>query len=185
MKQQATSRTRHSPVPRDAAHRMTKRTNDTDGTKTKVQHPSYLRLIEAAAKMRGIYGENAIAEALYSDKTRRDIAAALRSNDTEKAHKLRQGAISRVNNWGRRGVAIDGALDAERYLGIPATYILNDTLPPCDEWQTLRASNRIESPAAVYKSNELREINEIAEELDQDSLTKILGVMKILHAAKR
>lgn len=118
---------------------------------------SYQRLVDASEKLHGIYGGMALTKALhYSD-------------------------AQLVNNWQRRGVSRDGALDAERYLGIPATYIIDGTLPPCQEWQRLKAvTNAAEQPVATYESNELRELNELGRAMDNESLRALLMLMKKL-----
>ena len=156
MIKEGTNKTKYEPARHDAAARMMEKITAMTKTDTSGLHPSYLRLIESAASMRGIYGENAIAE-------------ALQSSDKQK-----------VNNWQRRGVSKDGALDAERRLGIPAVYILDDIIPPCEEWQRLRAASKVEAPQIIYQSNELRELNEFAATMDKDSLRALLLLMKKL-----
>ena len=67
-------------------------------------HPSYARLVDAAAS-RGIIGELALCRALgYAEQ-------------------------SKVNNWQRRGVSKSGALDAEKYLACSAVWILDGIDP--------------------------------------------------------
>lgn len=118
---------------------------------------SYQRLVDAAARMRGIYGGTALTKALhYSDP-------------------------QLVNNWQRRGVSRDGALDAERHLGIPAIYILDGTTPPCDEWLRLKdIPQSVEQLTPVYETNELRELNQLARSMDKASLRALLMLMKKL-----
>lgn len=117
-------------------------------------HPSYLRLIEAATKLRGIHGEAALTNVMHS-------------TDRQK-----------VNNWQRRGVSKDGALDAERYIGCPAVWILGGTIPPCDDWQRLQ--HGVQEKAVPYERQELRELRELALRMDTDSIRALLLLMKKL-----
>lgn len=73
-------------------------------TNARGEHPSYARLVDAAAA-RGIVGELAVCRA------------------------LNLGAQSIVNNWQRRGVSKSGALDAEKYLSVSAVWILDGVDP--------------------------------------------------------
>jgi len=43
--------------------------------------------------------------------------------------RLLNVAVQNVNNWGRRGVSKDAAIDAQRVLGISATWILDGVEP--------------------------------------------------------
>ena len=96
-------------------------------------HPSYKRLADAASQF-GVDGEAT-------------ITAKLKYKDQQK-----------VNNWQRRGVSKDGALDAERYLGCPATWILD-------------GSTLIESIPTVR--NVILEMCELAKNLDDESVSAI------------
>lgn len=141
----------------DAVTRMLRVLTAMANAKQTKQHASYQRLTEAASRLHGIYGGMALTKALhYSDP-------------------------QLVNNWQRRGVSRDGALDIERYLGIPATYIIDRNIPPCEEWQRLKSiAISAEQLAPAYDSNELRELNELARAMDKDSLRALLLLMKKL-----
>lgn len=125
----------------------------TDRTKL---HPSYQRLMEAAAKLRGVHGEAALTTALHS-------------TDQQK-----------INNWQRRGVSKDGALDAERFIGCPAVYILDGTIPPCDEWQRLRAAQQAGKPIPPYERDDVRQLRELAQSMDPESVRALVMLMKKL-----
>ena len=114
----------------------------------KQQHPSYKRLAEDAAKF-GIYSEA-------------DLAAALKSTDQQK-----------VNNWQRRGVSKDGALDAERHLGCSATWILDGQLP-----ENFRM--RISATDPVVR-HVILEMCALANNLDDDSVRTINSLIRKMH----
>lgn len=128
--------------------------SSTDEEKGKM-HPSYRRLMDAAASLRGVYGEAALTEALHS-------------NDQQK-----------INNWQRRGVSKDGAIDAERYIGCPAIYILEGTMPPLDDWTKLQKILAEQNPAP-YERAEVRELRDLAMSMDTESIRALILLMKKL-----
>lgn len=126
------------------------------GTTEGTPHPSYLRLAEAATLLQGIRGEAA-------------LAGALKSSDQQK-----------INNWQRRGVSKDGALDAERYLGCPATWILDGVSPPCEAWSRLTMSPEKKS-AILEERIEVRELTALANKMDPDSVKALILMLRKLH----
>lgn len=152
-------RTNHHTERLDASVRLLQAMNGVAEDKSSRLHASYQRLVDAAGKMRGLYGGMAPTNALhYSDP-------------------------QLVNNWQRRGVSRDGALDIERHLGIPAIYIIDGTMPNYEEWQRLKAITiTAEQPIALpYASHELSELNEICRSIDKESLRAIINLIKKLY----
>lgn len=144
------------PERRDAVARLIWVLTAMTHTDSKKPHPSYQRLTEAAARLRGLHGGIALTKALhYSDP-------------------------QLVNNWQRRGVSKDGALDAERFIGCPAVYILDGNIPPCDEWQRLRAADQAGQPIAPYERDEVRQLRELAQGMDPESVRALIMLMKKL-----
>jgi len=123
-------------------------------------HPSYVRLIEAAQILRGVRGEAA-------------LTIALRSTDQQK-----------VNNWQRRGVSRDGALDAERYIGCPATWIIDGKLPPCEAWEKLNAPKAEQEPPP-YERDDIRQLRELAEKMDAESVKALVLMLKKLNPKQK
>jgi len=119
-------------------------------------HPSYQRLVDAAARLRGIFGESNLSEALHSPD------------------------VQKVNNWQRRGVSRDGAIEAERYLGIPAIWVIDGKLPQTDGWSKL-AAPAVEMPLAPYERSDIRELVDIAAQMDHISLRALITLLKKLH----
>jgi len=114
----------------------------------KQQHPSYKRLTEEAAKF-GIFCEA-------------DLAAALNSTDQQK-----------INNWQRRGVSKDGALDAERHLGCSATWILDGQLPGNFKMQIIAA--------VPVVRHVILEMCALANNLDDDAVRALNSLIRKMH----
>jgi hypothetical protein len=144
------------PERQDAVARLLRVLTVVASSKKSVVHPSYQRLLDAAAKLRGIHGEAA-------------LTAALHSTDQQK-----------INNWQRRGVSKDGALEAERYIGCPATWILDGRHPPGTEWKT-RTTLQAEQPAPGYGRPEQRELLDLTAEIDSESVRALILLLKTLH----
>lgn len=123
-------------------------------------HPSYQRLSAAAAILLGVYGEAALSKALHS-------------NDQQK-----------VNNWKRRGVSRDGALEAERYIGCPATWILDGKFPRNCDWEKV-----CREPGATYELHaeraEIEELLNLARKLDRDSVRSLSAMLRKLTGEEK
>ncbi len=119
-------------------------------------HPSYQRLMYAAERLRGVHGEAALTSALHSTDQQR------------------------VNNWQRRGVSKDGALDAERFIGCPATWVLDGKMPPCDAWEKLNLP-AAEQEKPVYEREDIRELRELAARMDRESVKAITAMLRKLN----
>lgn len=119
-------------------------------------HPSYQRLMYAAERLRGVTGESSLTSALHSTDQQR------------------------VNNWQRRGVSKDGALDAERFIGCPATWVLDGKMPPCDAWEKLNLP-AAEQEKPVYEREDIRELRELAARMDRESVKAITSMLRKLN----
>jgi len=123
---------------------------------TSTNHASYQRLAKAAAVLRGIYGEAEITK------------------------ELRLESQQQVNNWQRRGVSKDGALDAERYIGCPASWILDGEFPIGCSWEKVIGVPEKNPP--LKHRREIDELTRLAKTLDAETVKSLVLLVKKLQA---